>query len=102
DPIAYGTTLRPIPNIHPPYNKPNLRFKYPHMLLCDLYITDWMEQKGFDFEVIDDETLHDEGLSLLAPYKVIVTGSHPEYWSLQMMTALRRYQAQGGRIMFLG
>jgi N,N-dimethylformamidase len=102
DPIAYGTRLRPMPNLHPPYNKPNLRFKYPHMLLCDLYITDWMEQKSFDFEVIDDETLHDEGLSLLAPYKVIVTGSHPEYWSLAMMTALRRYQAQGGRIMYLG
>jgi len=102
DPIAYGTRLRPIVNIHPPYNKPTLRFKYPHMLLCDLYITDWMEEKGFDFEVIDDESLHDEGLSLLAPYKVIVTGSHPEYWSLAMMTALRRYQAGGGRIMYLG
>ncbi len=102
DPIAYGTRLRPIVNIHPPYNKPTLRFKYPHMLLCDLYITDWMEQKGFAFDVIDDETLHDEGLSLLASYKVIVTGSHPEYWSLAMMTALRRYQAQGGRIMYLG
>ena len=102
DPIAYGTRLRPMPTLHPPYNKPTLRFKYPHLLLCDLYITDWMEQKGFAFEVIDDETLHDEGVSLLAPYKVIVTGSHPEYWSFPMMSALRRYQAQGGRVMYLG
>ena len=102
DPVCYASRLRPMPSLHPRYNKPSLRFRYPHMLSCDLYITDWMEEKGFDFEVIDDETLHEEGLSLLAPYKVIVTGSHPEYWSHAMLTALRRYQAQGGRVMYLG
>jgi len=102
DPVAYATRLRPMPNLRPRYNKPNLRFKYPHLLSCELYITDWLEQKKFSYDTIDDETLHAEGLSLLTPYKVVLTGTHPEYWSEAMLTALRRYQAQGGRVMYLG
>jgi N,N-dimethylformamidase len=102
DPVAHATRLRPMPNLRPRYNKPNIRFRYPHLLSCDLYIVDWLEQKGFAYDTIDDESLHAEGVSLLAPYKVIMTGTHPEYWSHAMLTALRRYQAQGGRVMYLG
>jgi N,N-dimethylformamidase len=29
--------------------------------------------------VITEEDLHREGLKLLAPYRVVLTGSHPEY-----------------------
>ena len=38
--------------------------------------------------MITDEDLHWEGTGLLSPYRVIVTGSHPEYWSEQMLDAL--------------
>ena len=31
------------------------------------------------YDVITDEDLHAEGLELLAPYRVLLTGSHPEY-----------------------
>ena len=53
-------------------------------------------------DVIGDEDLHNEGYSALAPYRVIVTGSHPEYWSTDMLNALDEWQRNGGRLMYLG
>jgi len=58
------------------------------------------EQIGHD--IISDEDVHYEGLAALAPYRVIVTGSHPEYWSTAMLDALDQWQRNGGRLMYLG
>ena len=33
---------------------------------------------------------------------MIVTGSHPEYWSTAMLDALEAFQRRGGRLMYLG
>ncbi len=57
---------------------------------------------GPGHDVIGDEDVHDEGYAALAPYRVIVTGSHPEYWSTAMLDALERWQREGGRLMYLG
>jgi len=38
----------------------------------------------------------------LEPYRVIITGAHPEYWSTPMWDAMVAYQGQGGRLMYLG
>jgi N,N-dimethylformamidase len=61
-----------------------------------------MEEKGIAFDVITDEDLDDEGLPLLARYKCVVTGSHPEYHSQGTLDALQAYVAQGGRLANLG
>lgn len=68
----------------------------------DLCLVDWLEVKGFDFDVITDEDLHREGVDLLMPYNVVLTGAHPEYWSGQMLDALELYLKHGGRLMYLG
>jgi N,N-dimethylformamidase len=68
----------------------------------DLYGIDWLEEKGFEYDVFTDEDLHFQGLDRLSGYKVIVTGSHPEYWSGPMLDALEDYLASGGRLMYLG
>ena len=49
------------------------------------------------YDIITDHDLHAEGQDLLRPYNVVLTGSHPEYWSLEMLDALDGYQRQGGR-----
>src|SRR6202007_1978604 len=59
-------------------------------------------EKGHAFDVATDEDLHFEGTELLSQYRVIVTGSHPEYWSDAMYTALETYLRGGGRLMYLG
>lgn len=53
-------------------------------------------------DVIADEDVHHEGIDALAPYRVIVTCSHPEYWSTAMLDALLLWQRNGGRLLYLG
>lgn len=68
----------------------------------DMYIVDWLEARGTGYDVITDEDLHAEGLDLLSSYRVVITGSHPEYVSWDMMEALHAWREAGGRLMYLG
>ena len=57
---------------------------------------------GVAFDVITDHDLHAEGAALLAPYNVVVTGTHPEYHTVETLDALTTYTETGGRLMYLG
>jgi N,N-dimethylformamidase beta subunit-like, C-terminal/Concanavalin A-like lectin/glucanases superfamily len=92
--VAYASRLRPATNVKPSGRHWNFNL--------DLFIVDWLEQLGVDYDVITEEDLHDEGLDLLRPYAVVLTGSHPEYDSLAMLDALDAYLRQGGRLMYMG
>ena len=102
--VCYSTRLRPILNLGPKYRGMGSDEKTmgPHILGADLHLLDWMEVQGFAYDVVTDEDLHREGAGLLAPYKVVVTGTHPEYWTEQMLDGLEDYLAEGGRLMYLG
>lgn len=69
---------------------------------ADTHLTAWLDDEGFAWDAISDHALHDEGLELLAPYKVVVTGAHPEYWSTDMWQAMTAYLKSGGRLMYMG
>ena len=75
---------------------------WPRQLNADLHLLDWLDTAGFDYDVITDDELHHEGVELLAPYPVVLTGTHPEYWTAQMLKGMEAYQADGGRLMYLG
>ena len=98
--VCYSSRLRPIMNMRPRYYMRALNC--PHQFPADLHLIDWLDAKNYAFDVITDENLHFEGLDLLASYKVIITGSHPEYWSGPMLDALETYLQNGGRLMYLG
>lgn len=98
--VAYSSRLRPIVNMRPKYSMALLRS--PHLLNADLHLTDWLEHKGYAFDVITDEDLHHEGSALIDGYKTVLTGSHPEYWSGPMLDAIDHYRDNGGRLMYLG
>lgn len=101
--IHLSTRLRPIMNMRPGFVAvPDPKGSGLRHLPADTHLTDWMEQKGIAFDVITDEDLDDEGLPLLARYKCVVTGSHPEYHSQGTLDALQAYVAQGGRLANLG
>ena len=91
---CWSSRLRPILNIRPK--------RALWSLNADFHITDWLEAIGQDYDVIDDETLHREGLSLLDGYACVMTGTHPEYCSTAMLKALIAYRDRGGRLMYLG
>ncbi len=98
--VCYSSRLRPILNMRPKYRhwlSPSL-----WQLNGDLHLTDWLEEKGFEFDIHTDEDLHREGVDLLNKYSVVLTGSHPEYTSERMYEAYETYQQQGGRWMYLG
>ncbi|MFO1173429.1 MAG: DUF6605 domain-containing protein [Hyphomicrobiaceae bacterium] len=69
---------------------------------ADTHITGWLDAIGADYDVITDEDLHRDGLALLRRYRVVVTGSHPEYHSESMLDALQGFLDRGGRLMYLG
>ena len=102
--VCYSSRLRPILNMRPKYKGTNINLGEggAHQLNADLHLLDWMEAKGFEFDVVTDEDLNFEGPDLLKPYRVVVTGSHPEYWSAPMLDAVEAYQEAGGRLMYLG
>ena len=84
------------------YPYPEIRGSGLRHYPADSHLLMWMAHQGHDVDLITDAELHAEGESLLAPYKVVVTGSHPEYHTAPMLDALLRYRDQGGRLVYLG
>ena len=92
--VCHSTRLRPAFNL-----QPNGRlWNFP----MDLLIIDWLEHCGGDYDVITDEDLHVHGAELLRHYRLLVTGSHPEYVSAAMLDAIETHVRGGGRLMYLG
>ncbi len=69
---------------------------------ADSHLTDWLEEKGFAFDVVTDEDLDAHGVDLIRDYPLMVTGSHPEYHTAAMLDALELYRAGGGKLCYLG
>ena len=68
----------------------------------DTDINAFLDHLQFGHDILADEDVHAEGIAALAPYRVIVTGTHPEYWSTRMLDALEEWLRRGGRLMYLG
>ncbi len=108
--VCYSSRLRPNLKIRPrarlKYPDVPGRFEgissYPHQFAADLHLVHWLEQREHRFDVLTDEILHEEGKELLARYRTVVTGTHPEYWSGAMLDALDAYLRDGGRFLYLG
>ncbi|MET1046374.1 MAG: N,N-dimethylformamidase beta subunit family domain-containing protein [Hyphomicrobium sp.] len=102
--ICYSSRLRPLVNMRPKRQGTLGGFAGSKLwqFAADTHITDWLEAKAFEYDVLTDDELHDRGYQLLAPYKVLITGTHPEYWSTEMWDAFDAFRQRGGRIMYLG
>jgi N,N-dimethylformamidase len=101
--VCYSSRLRPVVNMRPKWNFTLLGngVGYPHQFNADLHLVDWLVTMGFTFDVATDEDLHAEGAELLGQYRVVLTGTHAEYWSSRMLDALDEYLGSGGRFMYL-
>ncbi len=101
--IYYSSRLRPILNMRPKYQSwLGGTGSALWQLNADTHITDWLESQGFDYDCISDEDLHFDGGDILARYRCVVTGTHPEYISTAMQDHLASFQSQGGRLVYLG
>ncbi|CAN5568207.1 large subunit of N,N-dimethylformamidase [soil metagenome] len=102
--ICYSSRLRPLLQMRPKVQCLLGGFAGSKLwqFNADTHITDWLDAKGFGVDVYTDEELHLAGYDLLAPYAVVLTGSHPEYTSTEMWDAVAAYTGGGGRLMYLG
>jgi N,N-dimethylformamidase len=90
---SHSSPRRPILNLRPGY-----RFWVtgsPERFNADLYLVDWLDHEGVECDYFTDHDLHEEGLDLLRDYRVVVTGTHPEYVSEAILLALEGYLLQG-------
>src|SRR5690606_32969562 len=69
---------------------------------ADTHIAAWLEHIGQEFDVLTDEDLHREGADLIAGYRCVITGTHPEYHTEASLDAFQGYVDGGGRLMYLG
>jgi N,N-dimethylformamidase len=98
--VCYSSTRRPVLNLDPSYRF--WLFGGPVHLGEDLYLLDWLERLGRDYDIVTDHLVHAEGAAVLDGYSVVLTGSHPEYSSARLLDALEGYVEGGGRLMYLG
>ncbi len=91
---CYSSGHRPILNTRPKRALWNFN--------ADLHVVDWLHESGIDYDIVSDEHLHAEGVDLLSSYRCLITGTHPEYHTAEMLDALAAYTDQGGRLMYLG
>lgn len=97
--VCYSSYLRPIVDLQPKHRNAAVgTWQFP----ADLHLVDWLNALNHHYDVVTDEDLDREGVDLLRAYNVVMTGSHPEYYSSLMLDALASYVQDGGRLMYMG
>lgn len=94
----YTSWRRPIMNMRPRYRH---EFGSVWQFPADLHLVDWMNAQGIEVDIATDHDLITEGVDLFNGYNVVVTGTHPEYYTREMIDAWEDYLADGGRGMYL-
>ena len=92
--VGHASTRRPLFNMRPTGRYWNFAM--------DLCLVDWLEAQGIAYDVISDHEMQARGVDLLAPYRAVMSVSHPEYYSLEMLQAIEAYLGRGGRFMYMG
>ena len=103
--ICFASWHRPMLNVrigYITYPGPEIRGSGLRHYPADSHLISWLEAKGYSYDLITDWELHHEGHDLLKPYRVVMTGSHPEYYTREMLDALSTYRDDGGRFCYLG
>jgi N,N-dimethylformamidase len=98
--VCYSSYHRPILNMRPKARIAGMgiTWQFP----ADLSIIAWLEHKRYDYDLLMEEDVHREGLDALKPYRLVLTGTHPEYVSEEIMDATEDFVASGGRLIYMG
>ena len=97
--VCFSTWRRPILTMRPKARHgTGSLWQFP----ADLHLVEWLNAKGYAYDVATDHDLEREGPELLRHYRVVLTGTHPEYSSARMLDSFEAYLTGGGRMMYLG
>jgi len=97
--VVYSSWDRPIFNMRP-YATGRKGEGRAWQYEADTHITDWLDHEKIEVDYITDHDVHNDP-AILKPYKVVLTGTHPEYISDRMLSGIRDYLGNGGRLMYL-
>jgi N,N-dimethylformamidase len=103
--ICHASWLRPMLNVrcgYITYPDEAIRGSGLRHFPADTHLIAWLETKGYSYDLITDEELDVEGYDLIKDYRVVMTGSHPEYHTGAMLDAVQTYRDNGGRFVYLG
>jgi N,N-dimethylformamidase len=103
--IGLVSWRRPMQNLrigYVTYPYPAIRGSGLRHYPADSHLLMWLAHAGHAVDLVTDDELHHEGCDLLQRYKVVLTGSHPEYHTPRMLDALQQYRDGGGRLVYLG
>ena len=84
---------------------PNISFDRPYDDVAGLYeqyqlpLLGWAEKNGIDLEYCSSLDLHTDP-QILAPYRLLISLGHDEYWSLEMRDQVEAFIAAGGNVAF--
>jgi hypothetical protein len=74
--------------------------EYSHLLRAERFAQTWLEQSGYEYDVITDLDLHRDPDVLLG-YRAVLMNGHSEYWSMPAYHGLDRYLQRGGNLVVL-
>jgi N,N-dimethylformamidase len=101
--ICHGSHRRPLLNLRPGYltfgNTPCSGLRH---FPADSHLISWLHAKGINYDIVTDNDLHIHGHAAISDYKVLTTGTHPEYHTEESLNALRDYRDNGGHLAYLG
>jgi N,N-dimethylformamidase len=98
--VSLTSSRRPRATLRDDYHYP--LSNCPHLLPVDLQLLKFCARHGIEVDILTDHDLHAEGHAGIDSYQFLMTGSHPEYWSSDMMQGLEQYVHAGGSLAYLG
>ncbi|SDW90259.1 N,N-dimethylformamidase [Arthrobacter sp. cf158] len=98
--VAYSSTRRPIVNMRRGYKM--WLFEAGRGFSADMYLVEWLESRGIEYDILTDYEVHAGGASALKPYSAVISGMHPEYTTAEQLDAFQTYRDSGGGLMYLG
>ena len=102
--ICFGSARRPLLTLRSGYLTllaPGCGSGLRHFQ-ADTHLLAWLEHEGLAYDVVTDHQLHAEGAAALAPYRAVLTCTHPEYHTAESLDAFQGYLEGGGRLAYLG
>ena len=73
-----------------------------HVAPAEWRLFGWLEREGLEYDLYAETQFHQGVLSLDA-YQVVITSTHPEYWSKEMYFNLKEWVFErGGKLLYLG
>lgn len=99
---CFSSVKRPILNMRPDYRM--WLFDGPREFPADLWFVAFLERElgAAGFDIITDHQISEAGAPLLKKYKVLMSCSHPEYPTYNMLDSYSAFLDNGGCFMYLG